>query len=74
MKPTPVKLVADHKYDTRRLRFVCFLDGDGFEYEAECFSRHWADWFDSEDMYTGPWDDGVEPVFEATSVFLQEAT
>jgi hypothetical protein len=70
MRPAPVKLVAHHTYDTVRLKFVCFLDGEGYEYEAECLN--WADWFDAGDIYSGPQAEGVEPVFEATSVFHGE--
>jgi hypothetical protein len=70
MRPAHVKLVEGHKYDVQQLHFVCFVDGEGFEYEAECLD--WADWFHT-GAYTGPQGpQGIEPVFEATSVFPRE--
>jgi hypothetical protein len=70
MGPAPVKLVEGKAYEVVRLKFLCFVESDGYEYEAKCLN--WADWFDSEGFYTGPGGEWVEPVFEATSVFPWE--
>jgi hypothetical protein len=83
MRPAHVKLVEGHKYDVQQLHFVYFVDGEGFEYEAECLDwgkgfeyeaecLDWADWFDT-GSYSGPQaPQEIEPVFEATSVFPLE--
>jgi hypothetical protein len=69
MRPAPVKLLTDYRYDVTRLRFWGFVGG-WLRWDGECLN--WADWFDPSGCFTGPQAEGVEPVFEATSVFPRE--
>ena len=69
-RPAMVRLVPGNLYDTERLKFVCFVDPDGWEYEGESLCP-W-DWFDTNGRYIVCEPSDCEPVFESTSVFRRE--